>query len=80
VGSGPGTAGLGSVGDERGWLSGDTGAPGGALVIGSAPLPPGTGLSGTSLGLLGGGCEPGLQAATTKSRQETQALSVMRAS
>jgi hypothetical protein len=82
VGSGPGALGLGSNGDELGWPSGDIGAPGGALVIGSAPVPPGTGLPGTSLGLLGGGCEPGLQAATTKSRHEHETvneLSVMRA-
>lgn len=49
-------------------------------MIGSAPGPLGTGLPGTSLGLVGGGCEPGLQAAMTKSRLEiVSELSVMRA-
>lgn len=58
--------------------SGDAAAPGGAFVIGSAPLPPGTGLPGTSLGLLGGGCEPGLQPATTNSKPKiVNELSVM---
>lgn len=80
VGKGPGAPGLGSGGDELGWPSGDTGAPGGALVIGSAPVPSGTGLPGTSLGLWGRGCEPGLQAATVRRRQPTVSeLSVMRA-